>query len=242
MAEPSGETVPIAGNRLLSALPPELAAEVANELVEVELSVREHVYRAREPIGHVYFPLDAVVSIVADMADATTVEVATVGSEGMLGVPVLLRAGEADYRAFAQIPGRALRLPASRLLELGAANEPFAALLYRYVQALMTQVARSAACNQVHSIDERAARWLLMTHDRVGSDEFPLTQEFLAQMLGVRRASVNTAAGMLQRAGSITYTRGHIRVVDRNGLEGSACECYGIIRDEYERLVHGGPG
>lgn len=236
----TGDT-PMAGSRLLSALPSELAAQVVDELEEVELAPKQALYRARETIEQVYFPLEAVVSLVADMADGATVEVATVGSEGMLGVPVLLRAGEADYRAFVQIPGRALRLPAGRLLALAAANDGFASLLYRYVQALMTQVARSAACNQVHTIDERAARWLLMTHDRVGSDDFPLTQEFLAQMLGVRRASVNTAAGMLQRAGYIAYSRGRIRVLDRSGLEGSACECYGIIRNEYERLVHDGP-
>ena len=241
MAQSSDETASMAGSRLLSALPPELGAEVAKELDEIEFTPRQPLYRAGEAIEHVYFPLDAVFSIVADMTDGTTLEVATVGSEGMLGVPVLLRAGEADHRTFAQMPGRALRLPAGRLLELASVNEGFARLLYRYVQALMTQVARSAACNQVHSIEERAARWLLMTHDRVGSDEFPLTQEFLAQMLGVRRATVNTAAGMLQRAGYITYSRGRVRVVDRRGLEASACECYGVIRDDYERLVHDHP-
>lgn len=241
MAQTSDDSVFMAGSRLLSALPPEVAAEFVNELEEVELTPKQPIYGADEEIAHVYFPLDAVFSIVADMADGTTVEVATVGSEGMVGVPVLLRAGTADYRVFVQIPGRALRLPAWRLLELVAADEDFARLLYRYVQALMTQVARSAACNQVHSIDERAARWLLMTHDRVGSDEFPLTQEFLAQMLGVRRATVNTAAGMLQRAGYITYSRGRIRIADRRGLEASACECYSVIREEYERLVHDHP-
>ena len=234
----SRDRAPSVGNRLLSRL----ESELADELVEVELTAKQALYRAGEAIEHVYFPLDAVVSIVADMADGAVLEVATVGSEGMVGVPVLLRAGDSDSRAFTQIPGRALRLDAGRLLELTAARDDFAALLYRYVQALMTQVARSAACNRAHSIDERAARWLLMTHDRIGSDEFPLTQEFLAQMLGVRRASVNTAAGMLQRAGYIAYTRGRIRVLDRNGLEGSACECYQIIRDEYERLVHNRSG
>ena len=241
MAQASDGSRPFTGNLLLAALVPALAAEVANELDEVDLAAKDEVYRPDEPIEHVFFPLDAVVSVVADMADGTIVEVATVGAEGMLGVPVLLRAGKADYRAFAQIPGRALRLPARRLLELVEASDQFASLLYRYVQALMTQVARSAACNRVHSIDERAARWLLMTHDRVGRDQFTLTQEFLAQMLGVRRASVNTAAAMLQRAGYISYSRGRIRVLDREGLEDSACECYGIIRREYERLVLGAP-
>ncbi|MFN2608298.1 MAG: Crp/Fnr family transcriptional regulator [Acidimicrobiales bacterium] len=221
----------------MSALPPALASDLADDLEEVDLATRQEVYQPGKPIEHVFFPLDAVVSIVADMADGTVVEVATVGSEGMVGVPVILRANESAYRAFAQIPGRALRLEAGRLLGLVAQSEDFAGPLYRYVQALMTQIARAAACNHSHSIDERAARWLLLTHDRVGRDDFLLTQEFLAQMLSVRRATVNTAASMLQRAGYITYSRGRIRVLDRVGLEGAACDCYGIIRQEYERLV-----
>jgi CRP-like cAMP-binding protein len=237
VAATSDESVSLAGNRLLSALPPALASEVVKEVEEVELTTRENLYESGARIEDVYFPLEAVMSLVADMADGGQVEVATVGSEGMVGVPVLLRSDEADYRVFAQIPGRALRLEAGRLLELAARSEDFTNRLYRYVQALMTQIARSAACNRAHSIDERAARWLLLTHDRVGRDEFPLTQEFLAQMLGVRRASGNTAASMLQRAGFITYSRGRMRVVDRTGLERAACECYGIIRREYERLV-----
>ncbi len=200
MATTSDDRVSLAGNRLLAALAPGLGSDVAQEFDEVELTTKQPLYESGMPIADVFFPLDSVVSVVADMADGTLVEVATVGSEGMVGVPVLLRATESDYRAFAQIPGRALRLPAGRLLELVSQNEDFAGLLYRYVQALMTQMARSAACNRTHSVDERAARWLLLTHDRVGRDEFLLTQEFLAQMLGVRRASVNTAASMLQRA------------------------------------------
>jgi CRP-like cAMP-binding protein len=237
VAATSDDGVSLAGNRLLSALPRGFASELARELEQVELSTRQTLYESRVPIEHVFFPLDAVVSIVADMTDGTLVEVATVGSEGMVGVPVLLRGNDADYRAFSQIPGRALRLPAGRLVDLVSSSEELAVRLYRYTQAFITQIARSAACNRTHSIDERAARWLLLTHDRVGRDEFQLTQEFLAQMLGVRRASVNTAASMLQRAGYITYSRGRIRVLDREGLEGAACECYRVIRDEYERLI-----
>jgi CRP-like cAMP-binding protein len=214
-----------------------LASDLAKEVEEVDLATRPQLYESGERIEHVYFPVNGVLSIVADMADGGLVEVATVGSEGMLGVPVLLKSTHADARSFAQVPGRALRLEPERLLDLVERSEEFGTRLYRYVQALLTQIARSAACNTVHAVDERAARWLLLTHDRVGRDEFPLTQEFLAQMLGVRRASVNTAASMLQRAGFITYTRGSIRVLDRSGLEGAACECYGIIRREYERLV-----
>lgn len=227
----------MAGNRLLSALAPDLTADVSPDLEEVRLASKQAVYEPRQRMEHVFFPIDSVISIVADMDDGTVVEVATVGNEGMLGVGVLLRVAEFDHRAFAQVPGRALRLRTERLMELVSSSDDFASVLYRYVQALMTQIARAAACNRTHSIDERAARWLLSSHDRAGGNEFPLTQEFLAQMIGVRRASVNTVASMLQRAGYISYSRGRVRVLDRHGLESAACECYGVIRQEYERLL-----
>ena len=227
----------VSANRLLATLEPELLTAVREHLELVDLAARDPVYDRWQPIDNVYFPVDAVVSIVADMGDGSVIEVATVGREGMVGVPALLQAEADDHRSFTQVPGRALRLPAERFLELVEASKPFERLLHRYVQALITQIARSAACNRAHSIDERAGRWLLLTHDRAGRDEFPLTQEFLAQMLGVRRPSVTIAAGMLQKAGFIRYSRGRVTVVDREGLESASCDCYRIIRDEYERLL-----
>jgi CRP-like cAMP-binding protein len=227
----------VPANRLLGALDPELLGAVREHLELVDLAARDPVYESGQPIAHVYFPVDAVVSVVADMGDGSVLEVATVGREGMLGVPVLLQAGADEHRAFTQVPGRALRLPTPRFLELVEASKPFDRLLHRYVQALITAIARSAACNQAHSIEKRTGRWLLLTHDRAARDEFPLTQEFLAQMLGVRRPSVTTAAGRLQRAGFIRYARGRVTVVDRAGLEMASCECYRVIRDEYERLL-----
>jgi CRP-like cAMP-binding protein len=224
-------------NRLLRALDPELFEAVRHFLEVVDLSARDPVYERGQPIDQVYFPIDAVVSVVADMSDGAVIEVATVGREGIVGIPALLQAENDEHRAFTQVPGRALRLSTPRFLELVEASKPFERLLHRYIQALITQISRSAACNRVHSIDERAGRWLLLTHDRAGRDEFPLTQEFLAQMLGVRRPSVTTAAGMLQKAGLIKYSRGRVTVVDREGLENASCECYRVIRDEYERLV-----
>ena len=221
-------------NRLLSALP---AVDDIEDAEVVELKSREPLYEAGGPIEDVYFPLDAVVSIVADMGDGSVVEVATIGREGMVGVGVVLRSTRSDHRAFVQLGGRALRLPTDRLLELIKSHHELDRLLHVYVQALMTQVARSAACNRVHSIDERTARWLLMTHDRVGSDRFDLTQEFLGQMLGVARPRVSTAAATLQRAGFIRYSRGRIEVLDRRRLEDASCECYRIITDEYQRLL-----
>ena len=184
---------------------PTLLVAVREHLDLVDLVARQPVYESRQLIDHVYFPVDAVVSVVADMGDGSVIQVATVGREGMIGVPALLQAGADQHRAFAQVPGRALRLPTERFLALVEASKPFERLLHRYVQALITQIARSAACNRVHTIKARTGRWLLLTHDRAGRDELPLTQEFLAQLLGVRRPSVTTAAGTLQKAGFIRY-------------------------------------
>ncbi len=221
-------------NRLLSAL--DIEDEIGDAEV-VQLPAREPVYEAGAAIDDVYFPLDAVVSIVADMGDGSVVEVATIGREGLVGVGVVLRTMRSDHRLFTQVSGRALRMPARRLLELAEDHDELDRILHVYVQALLAQVSRSAACNRAHSIDERTARWLLMTHDRVGRDQFDLTQEFLGQMLGVGRPRVSTAAATLQRAGFIRYSRGHIEILDRSGLEEASCECYRVITEEYERLL-----
>ncbi|HUR22398.1 MAG TPA: Crp/Fnr family transcriptional regulator [Acidimicrobiales bacterium] len=221
-------------NRLLSALG---AEGDIDDAVVVELKARQPLYEAGGVIKHVYFPLDAVVSIVADLGDGSVVEVATIGREGMVGVGVALRTTTSDHRAFIQVGGRALRLPAHRLLALMKSHDELDRIVHVYVQALMAQIARSAACNRAHAVDERTARWLLMTHDRVGRDQFPLTQEFLGQMLGVARPRVSTAAATLQRAGLIRYSRGRMEVLDRRGLEQASCECYRVITDEYQRLL-----
>ena len=221
-------------NRLLSALP--AVGDIEGAEV-VELKAREPLYEEGGLIEEVYFPLDAVVSVVADMGDGSVVEVATIGREGMVGVGVVLRATRSDHRVFIQVGGRMLRMHADRLLDLITSHAALDRLVHVYVQALMTQIARSAACNRAHAIDERTARWLLMTHDRVGSDRFNLTQEFLGQMLGVARPRVSTAAATLQRAGFIRYSRGRIEVLDRAGLEEASCECYQVIADEYQRLL-----
>lgn len=225
------------GNWLLSALPREEAAVVAGAAERVTLQVRDALYQVGEPIAEVWFPVDCVASLVADMADGRPVEVATIGAEGMLGLPLVLDMEVADSRVFVQVGGDALRLPASVFARLVGDRPGFSRLLHRYAGALFAQVARSAACNQVHPIAERAARWLLMTHDRVGRDEFILTQEFLAQMLGVRRAGVSEVASRLAEAGLIRYHRGQLTITDRPGLERASCPCYGIIRQSYEGLL-----
>jgi CRP-like cAMP-binding protein len=162
----------------------------------------------------------------------------TRGNEGLVGLAALLGAEGSESQTLAEIPGTALRLPAAVLVAAVDAQPALRRLLLRYTQAYLTQVAQGAACNRLHGIEARCARWLLMTHDRVGgSDAFPLTQEFLAIMLGVRRAGVSVAAGALQDAGLIRYRRGGIRVLDRAGLEAAACECYGVVRRQYDRLL-----
>ena len=160
-----------------------------------------------------------------------------VGREGMAGVPAFLGADRSPTEVFCQIPGECLRLPVAVFKEEVRQDGPFRAVIQRYTQALLNLVFQSTACNHHHTVDSRCARWLLMTHDRVGADEMPLTQEILAMMLGVRRASVTEAAGVLQRAGFIIYRRGRLTILDRAGLEAAACECYRVVRDEFDRLL-----
>lgn len=226
-----------AGNWLLAALPPEEYARLAPHLEAIALTFKLVLYEPDAPITHVYFPVEGVVSLVQGEPNGQTVEVATIGNEGMVGLPVFLGLDSTPGRAFVQIVGAAQRMPADVFQREVGAGTPLHALLHRYTQALMVQMAQGAACNRLHPINARCARWLLQTHDRVQSDTFELTQEFLGQMLGTRRAAVNEAAGILQAAGLISYTRGTISVLDRAGLEKAACECYEIIRAQYERAL-----
>ena len=225
-------------NRLLAALPADEYARLLPHLEPVELSQRQVLWQSEAPIRAVYFPRNCVASLLTPLEHEQPVEAATVGSEGMAGTSVVLGVGTTRFQAIAQIPGAAARLDADRLVEwLRNSDGALLPLMLRYAQALQEQTAQSVACNRRHGIDERCARWLLMTHDRVGTDQFPLTHEFLAFMLGVRRASVTVAAGMLQQAGLIRYHRGAITVLDRERLEDASCECYGVIRRKYEQLL-----
>lgn len=229
------------GNRILDRLPDHERARLASEVEPVEYDAHEVLWEPTQPIEAVYFPLNGVVSVVNVLEDGPIVEVATVGNEGFVGLPVFLGSSSMNGRAFYQISGSALQMSSTSFRRVVANGGSLHSLLQLYTQALMAQIAQTAACNRVHPIEERCARWLLQTHDRVEGDEFDLTHEFLAQMLGVRRASVSVAAGMLQRAGLIRYSRGHMTIADRTGLEEASCECYRIVTDEYERLL-GAPG
>ncbi len=222
------------GNRLLAALPPDEYARLAPYLETIALTFKQVLYAPDEPITHIYFPTEGVASLLQLNTDGTAVEVATVGNEGMVGLPVFLGLESTPGQAIVQIVGAGQRIPAGVFRREVPAGTPLHELLHRYTQALMAQ---GAACNRLHPIQERCARWLAMTRDRVRGDTFELTQEFLAQMLGTRRAAVSEAAGALQEEGLIRYTRGTITVLDRAGLEEAACACYGIIRAQYERAL-----
>jgi CRP-like cAMP-binding protein len=221
-------------NQLLSA--PEDYALLAPDLQPVVLSLSEKLYWANEPARYVYFPETAVISMLSMMEDGSSTEVGLVGREGMLGVRVLLGARETPHAAVVQVAGTALRMEASaldRVLHLGS---PLQTLLLRYTQSLLTQIRQSAACNIQHSIYERFARWLLSMRDYARSDELHLTHELISLMMGTRRAGVSVAAAKLQEAGLIHYQRGSITIVDREGLEAAACECYRIVKRETNYL------
>jgi CRP-like cAMP-binding protein len=225
-------------NTLLRLLGAKELEHIVEHLEYHEGRVRDLVFEAGQPIEHVYFPLTAVFSQVAlTEGGRIAVEVNTVGSEGMIGLQVFLGTTMSPNTAFCQIGGAALRMPSEVFLDVLAEAGTFQHHLSRYTQATMVFLSQSVACNRSHSIEQRASRWLLLTGDRVHRDEFELTQEFLAQMLGVGRARVSTIASRLQRLGLITYRRGRISIADRPGLEHLACDCYAIVRAEFDRLL-----
>ena len=223
-------------NRLLRALPGEEIERMLSSLEPVPLTSGMPIYGPNEPITHVYFPTNGIVSMTSDMREGT-VEVGTVGREGMTGLPLVLRATTMPTRAFVQVPGHAYRMRAEDLVAAMSRSPRFEWLLYRYALALFDQAAQHAACNRLHALEERCARWLLMTHDRVDGDVLLLKQQFLAEMLGVHRPAVTLAAGALQRAGVIRYTRGKVTVLDRAALENASCECYAIIARRVAELL-----
>jgi CRP-like cAMP-binding protein len=227
------------GNRLLDALGPLERARIATEVDEVQLEMKVRLCEAGGRIDSVYFPLSAVVSMLNDAGGSGGVEIATIGNEGMVGVSLSWDATNLNPAEVlqVQVPGRALRMDAEVFKRDFSQGNGLTDVIHRYTQAFFSQLSQQVACNGLHSVEERCARWLLLTHDRVGSDDFPITQEFLAQMLGVRRPSVTVVAGILQQAGFIRYRRGRIQITDRAGLEESACECYAVLREVFDRLI-----
>ncbi|CAO3420404.1 Crp/Fnr family transcriptional regulator [Azospirillum endophyticum] len=226
-------------NLILRSLSPSEEALVRPYLDAIFLPQKMTLFRPDEDIAHVYFIEQGCASLLNILPDGDTVEVGTVGNEGLVGIPVLLEADRMPCQCDIQIPGNGWRMSAAPLRAAMHQSHTLRTKLLRFTQAHFNQVAQSAACNRLHTIEERCARWLLMCRDRVG-DEFPLTQEYLAVMLGVRRAGVTVTARLLQSAGLITYSRGHIRILDPAELEEVACDCYRITRDEFRRLIPGG--
>lgn len=221
-----------AANRLLAALPKREYQRLLPELEEVTMPFSEVLYEPGERIRHVYFPNDSIVSLIAEVADRSTLEVGIVGNEGVAGISVFMGVDASPYRAIVQGAGTATRMKAPLMRKESDGAGSLRRLLLRYAHSLLTQVSRSAACNRFHMVDARLARWLLMSGDRLGTDAFRLTQDFISNMLGVRREGVSKAAGTLQRDALINYSRGHIKILDRAGLEAVSCECYGILKDE----------
>ena len=227
----------ITGNSILYALPGATREQVVAAGDMVPLNVQQVLYDFNTPTQSVWFPTSGVVSWTTRDLEGHFVETAIGGREGFIGVQVLLGAGKIAGHAEVQIAGGALEVEASRFQDLVHDIPELLAGAHRFILALVNQITQLALCNCLHPMEERCARWLLMCQDRVGADEFPVTHAYLSQMLGVRRASVTVTLGVLRRAGIIDYHQGILRVLDRATLEASACECYGIVREEYERLL-----
>jgi len=224
-------------NRLLAALPLEEYVRLLPRLTPVRLGLRQVLVEPDAPIRDVYFVREGVASMLAVEQEGGAVEVGTVGPDGLVGLPVLLGADAMPYRVFIQIEGHGWRLGADEFRALVDERPAVRRLLLRYAQYFTDQLSQSVACNRLHTLDERCARWLLMTHDRVDGDAFELTHEFLSYMLGVRRAGVSVAMGVLQGAGIVRYTRGRVEVLDRPRLEEASCGCYHITRTALARLL-----
>ncbi|MGO9700103.1 MAG: Crp/Fnr family transcriptional regulator [Xanthobacteraceae bacterium] len=224
-------------NRLLGLLSPRDYNRLRPHLHHIALEYRRSLYRAHTPIGWVYFIETGVGSLVNTMANGQASEVGTIGNEGMVGLPLVLGDDRAPTSVYIQVPGAGLRMKATLFKKELAQSASMRTVMLHYAHAFFNQLAQSAACNQFHSIEQRCCRWMLMTHDRMHSDEFLLTQEFLAMMLGVQRTGVTAAAGALQRAGLIRYSRGNVTIADRPGLIRRSCECYGVSKKEFDRLL-----
>jgi CRP-like cAMP-binding protein len=222
-------------NRVLASIPPRQYQRLRAQLEPVNLTFGHVLYQPGKTIRHVYFPVNCLVSLLTVVDKRRSLEVGMVGNEGMAGMPFILSMGVSGVRALVQGAGYALRMASAPFRVEFGRNLSLQQALYRYTYALMAQISQTAACNRFHDAQARLARWLLMTRDRVGSDDFPLTHEFLAHMLGLRREGVTEAATTLKRRKLISYNRGNIRILDAKGLQAASCSCYQIVKTVFER-------
>jgi CRP-like cAMP-binding protein len=230
------ETTSQSKNRLLAALPGSEYQRLSPHLESVQMPHGQILYEEDGPVEYVYFPTGCLISLVTLMQSGATIEVGLVGNEGMSGITALLGEGTSPERAIVQIADGAMRAKFSVIQEEFRRGGALHDLLLRYTRSFVKQVAQTAACNASHTVEERLARWFLMCSERVNSEELNLTQEFISQMIGTRRATVSMAASALQTEGLIKYNRGHIRIIDHEGLEDFACECYAAVKAEFDRL------
>ncbi|HWG10053.1 MAG TPA: Crp/Fnr family transcriptional regulator [Rhodanobacteraceae bacterium] len=233
---PSAQTSP-RQNKLLAAIPDAEWERFAPYLVAVHLRLGDVIYESKTDQPYVYFPTDSIVSLLYVMEDGSSAEIAIVGNEGLVGISLLMGGGTTPSRAVVQSAGHAFRMQARHVHDEFVLAGPVQKLFLRYTQALLTQMGQTAVCNRHHTVDQQLCRWLLMSLDRLPSNELTMTQELIANMLGVRREGVTEAAGKLQRTGVIEYRRGRIRVLDRPRLESMVCECYEVVRNEFARLL-----
>jgi CRP-like cAMP-binding protein len=224
-------------NGLLAALPEASRERLIAKTQRVSLSVKDILYHPGDPITAVYFPLTCVISMMTEMKNGATIEIATVGKEGVLGVPAFLGINVAVARGITQLSGEAQRMSVEDFKQAAKSDEHFDTILRRYTHALLMQIALSGGCNSLHSVEERYARWLLMMHGRTNVDVFGFTQEFMSRILGVSRARVNIVTGALEKAGRIKHSRNQITVLDWKGLEASSCGCYQVIKAEFARVL-----
>jgi CRP-like cAMP-binding protein len=233
----SGQTRLQLENHLLASLPDKDYRRLRPDLQQVTLPLGHVIYEPGARLDYLYFPTECVVSLLYTTEDGATAEIGLTGNDGAVGIALFLGGDTTTNRAVVQVAGSALRIKAEAMQLEFARGGRFQQLMLRYTQALITQISQTAICNRLHLIEKRLCRWLLLSHDRVRSDEVLMTQEFIANMLGGRRESVTVAAGRLQEAGLIHYARGHIKILDRKGLEAAVCECYQVVRREFDRLL-----
>jgi CRP-like cAMP-binding protein len=231
-------TVEAAGNRLLARLPPEDLERLLPHLRRISFKLGEVIYESGGRQNYIYFPTTAIISLLYLMENGSSAEMGMAGKEGLVGVALFMGGDTVPNRAVVQSAGAAFRMKTKVLQDEFARGGAFQRLLLRYTQALMTQMSQTAVCNRLHAIEQQLCRWLLLSYDRLDSDELVMTQELIANLLGVRREGVTAAAGRLQEQGLISYVRGRIQLLDRPGLEASACECYKVVKDEYDRLLN----